>query len=74
MTILAIKRKPKAERNGPRNPIANFAVAGSRSARIINLVMKSVEACKVSGMLRLRLLKFVFKSRHLSAEAAPTSV
>jgi hypothetical protein len=70
MTILTINRKPNAERKGPRNPIANFAVAGSISARI-NPVMKLVEVCKVSGMLSLRLFKFTSKSsRHFCVAAA----
>jgi hypothetical protein len=69
MTILTINRKPNAERKGPRNPIANFAVAGSISARI-KPVMKSVEVCKVSGMLNSRLFKFTSKSRHFCVAAA----
>lgn len=32
MTILSIKRKANAERNGPRTPTASFAVAGLISA------------------------------------------
>lgn len=44
ITILAINRKPNMERKGPRNAIAIFAEAGSKSA-ITNLCIKSKTAC-----------------------------
>lgn len=49
MTILKINRKANADRKGPRNPIATFAVAGSNSAST-NLCVKFEAECNVSGM------------------------
>ncbi|KAK7357146.1 hypothetical protein VNO80_16429 [Phaseolus coccineus] len=72
MTILKIKRKPNTKRKGPRNPVANFTVAGSRSA-IINLVIRSLETCEVSGMLSLRVFKSRSELRDICVVAASNS-
>lgn len=50
MTILAINRKPNAERKGPVIPIANFAVAGSRSASVNSCMELEAALYKLSGI------------------------